>query len=291
MWQVNWMYNVIYMRHVNESILQSIFDENEYQKFLFILKEVCDQDKDVLGVLITGSFTQNLQLPDPKATINANAYNEAYKLILNKQRRRIFPSRSSDLDIWVLTKDPYPQDIAERVKSTLEDRSIELVQWLAENMHSPNYYYEWINRKQKAFNEFYKQNSMYSEAWIKKNPEYPWRGGKLKRAIIRELESSLPRVVNRINHNFEKKIPGEFFELRSYPTSVFNLRPEEIMVEGKIDKTPFPFPLDDLVDLNDNCYVLYAREESKDELIYPFNSKGEILNERLQKLVRRDDFV
>lgn len=273
------------MIELRESVLQALVNEREFQDVKDIVKEVCEQDEDVLGVLITGSLTQRLRLNDPENPTYRNAYEAAYGRILNKARRRIFPSRTSDLDVWVMTADPYDTDRATEIKETIQDRSIDIITWLANNPDAHDQ--RWISKKSIAFDEFYKQPSMYSPRWLERNPKYPWRGGAIKRHITTQLETHMGDFIARINHNFEKRIPGEFIELRAYPPSVFNLRPEDVLIQGQIDKTPFPFPMDDLLRADDNCFVLYAKSSDIDGLIYPFNPEGPVLNKRLKDFVRR----
>lgn len=273
------------MIELRESVLQAIVNEREFQDVKDVVKEVCEKDEDVLGVLITGSLTQRLRLLDPETVTYKNAYDAAYGVILNKARRRIFPSRTSDLDVWVMTADPNDTERAEEIKETIQDRSIELISWLAQNPDAHDQ--RWVNRKHTAFDEFYKKQSMYTQRWLEQNPSYPWRGGNIKRAITTELETHMADFIARINHNFEKKVPGQFIELRAYPPSVFNLRPEEFPVEGQIDKTPFPFVMDDILRADDNCFVLYTRGSDINGMIYPFNPDGPVLNQRLKDFVKR----
>lgn len=266
---------------VNETAMQSLFNESEFSDFKGIIKEVCEQNEDIQGVVITGSLTQRLRLPDPDETSYLNKYDEAYSLIENKGRRRVFPSKTSDLDVWVCLKDP---DGLGDVKTALESRAIELLCWLADNQHRHNTS-EWIARKQAAFDKFYKQAYMYSAQWNAQNPKMPWRGSTLKREIVEALQHSMPSLVARINYHFDKKIPGEFIELRAFPASTFNLRVEELFIDGAVDKTPFPFILERLLDMQRNCFVLYVSEKGLDRMIYPLNEDGERLGNSILNFI------
>src|SRR6185369_15717542 len=166
----------------------------------------CEQNEDIQGVVITGSLTQRLRLPDPEETIYLNKHDQAYSLIENKGRRRVFPSKTSDLDVWVCLKDP---DGIGDVRAVLESSAIELLCWLAENQHL-HQTKEWVARKEAAFDRFYKQAYMYSAKWNEQNSRLPWRGSALKKQIVEALEHSMPSLVKRINHHFDKKVPGEF---------------------------------------------------------------------------------
>lgn len=266
---------------INETAMQSLFTESEFSDFKGVVKEVCEQNPEIQGVVITGSLTQKLRLPDPQEVAFINKYDQAYSLIENKGRRRIYPSRSSDLDVWVCLKDP---DGIGDVKAALESRAIELLCWLADNQdkHQSS---EWIERKKGALNAFYKQVYMYSAQWNQQNPNMPWRGHELKSQIIQSLQHSMPDLVARINHHFDKKVPGEFFELRAYPESTFNLRVEEIFVDGSADKTPFPFVLERLLDMERNCFLLYVSDQGQERMIYPLNENGERLGNRILDLM------
>ncbi len=260
---------------LEQSTLQALFNPQEFRDFSGIISEVCARHPDVQGVVITGSLTQRLRLPEPPDGHFENPYQEAYSLIERPGRRRIFPSATSDLDVWVCLKDP--DDIGD-VKLALETRAIELIKWLAD--HQGLYpTAEWALLKQQAFDAFYKQAYMYSHVWNELNPQYPWRGGHLKREIIRELQGSMPSLIARINHHFTKGIPGQFIELRALPASTFNLRPDENIIDGVEDKSPFPRIIERLLDMDRNCFVLFISNTGQEEMIYPFNMDGERLGQ------------
>ncbi len=258
---------------LEQSTMRALFNLEEFNDFTAIVKEVCVKRPEIRGVVITGSLTQSLRLPDPLNSHFNNQFAKAYNLIERPGRRRIFSSSASDLDVWVCLKDP---DNIGNVRLALETQAIALLKWLSVNLdlYSKE---EWVDKKHQVFNEFYKQAYMYSETWNQLNPSYPWRGGSLKRELSQALQYHMPSLVSRINYHFDKKIPGEFIELRAYPECTFNLRPDESVIDGKEDKSPFPRIIERLLDMNRNCFVLYVSEAGQENMIYPLNVDGERL--------------
>jgi hypothetical protein len=156
----------------------------ELSDFQDVITEVCERNNEIKSVLMTGSLTQRLRLPDPIHEDFDSKYEAAYSLIEKKSRRRIYPSRTSDLDIWVCLKNP--EGIEADVEAIIESRGIELIKWLADNV-SLYPTDKWAELKMQAFGEFYKQVYMYSAAWNASNPKMPWRGSQLKREIAQAL--------------------------------------------------------------------------------------------------------
>ena len=118
---------------LEQSTMQSLFNTEEFSDFTSIVKEVCVCKPEVRGVVITGSLTQSLRLPEPTTPNFNNQYAKAYSLIERINRRRIFPSAKSDLDVWVCLKDP---DNIGDVRLALETRAIALLKWLSVNLDS-----------------------------------------------------------------------------------------------------------------------------------------------------------
>ncbi len=94
----------------------------------------------------------------------------------------------------------------------------------------------------------------------------------------------LPDFVERVNKFTSKAIPGDFLEIRAYPESVFNLRPDQIMMEGDIlDREPFPQIGDDQwISPDHSSAVLYSSDEST---IYPFRLDGRIVGEDISRYI------
>jgi hypothetical protein len=84
----------------------------------------------------------------------------------------------------------------------------------------------------------------------------------------------MPSLVSRINYHFDKKIPGDFMELRAFPECTFNLRPDETFINGVENKSPFPRIIERIIDMDRNCFVLYVSNEGSERMIYPFNPDG-----------------
>lgn len=126
---------------------------------------------------------------------------------------------------------------------------------------------------------------MYTNKWLQKHPERPWMAETLKGEIIQALEYSMPSLVSRINHHFDNNVQGDFLEIRAYPESTFNLRVEELFVDGKPDKTPFPFILERLLDMQRNCFLLYVSNTGQDKLIYPLDPEGQRLGEGIKNFI------
>jgi hypothetical protein len=94
-------------RHLTfkETALNTLMSQREFEQIMVCLKDVCDKDDDILGVLLTGSFIQNRRLlrsvPDLEMTPQTKHY---YSMHLMKNKKiGIHPA--SDIDFWVLTKD------------------------------------------------------------------------------------------------------------------------------------------------------------------------------------------
>ncbi len=255
---------------LHESTISALMNESEFSDFQHVIIDVCRSHPDIEGVVITGSLTQKLSLPQTLSTQYENPQQAAYGLIEKRQRRRIFPSATSDLDVWVCLKNP--EGVAD-VSGIIESRAIELIDWLACN--SDKYpTEEWAVQKAIAFDSFYKKTYMYTNTWMQDNPTMPWRGSKLKREITGALEANMPSLVERINYHFQKKIPGDFLELRAFPSMTFNLRPDETFIDGVENKNPFPRIIERLLDFDRNCFVLYVSEQGRDNMVYPLNAAG-----------------
>lgn len=258
--------------------LQAVCNPSEFAIFKDIVATKSESNPNILGVLVIGSFIQRLELTTEELPKVTNPKQEAYEVIRARQRRRMFPSINSDLDIWVMTTDEkYPEPIKEDITA----RSIELIDWLANNPHQHMTDY-WTNLKQVAFGLYYKNPLLYSKSW--NNLGIPWNAESFKTEVVREIVHWIPDMTKRINRNFTKKLPGSFLEVRAFPQSTFNLRPEELMINGDEDRTPFPRIMNqDWISRDKNTIILYAREGAN--LIYPFNQSGEKLGSRLEDYI------
>ncbi len=268
---------------LEQTALQSILNEQEYRDFEGVLTEVCRQEPSIIGVLAIGSLVQDMRLPDPSGLATPRTEREEiYDVIRNRGRRRIFPSANSDLDLWICTQNPFE---AQYVEHAIEYRAIELIDTLINDrsIHGTN---RWIELKQKAFGAFYKKDYLYTDQWKTSNQDAPWNAEDFKTRLISELMYWLPDVVRRVNYNFKKQIPGDFLEVRAYPECTFNLRPEDLVIDGVVEKSPFPRIVNnDWLDINRNAMVLYVTDQVSPSTIYPFQEDGRRLGNDIQQFI------
>lgn len=256
---------------LKDSMLQSLFSEQEYARFKEIIFDVSQKYKDVKGVLVTGSLVQRVQLANPSPPhkiLDRRA--SAYAQIVGRTKRKIFPSANSDLDMWVLTEE---QEGNETISTMLTERGLDLLEWYASQGDNVDLS-EWIRLKCNAFDEFYKQSFLYSENWRAGNSN-PAHATGFKQEIEEQLERTLPGVRDKVNYYFRRDFRGQFIEVRAFPPSVFNLKTERIMIGNQEDRTPFTFYIRDWVDLEKNCLVVYCSNE-QERLTYPFNPQGTV---------------
>ena len=259
----------------NNSTLQSLFDEREFKRFSGIIRETAQDFPEIQGVLITGSLVQYVRLPNRQNGYKLNSMQKAYEDIVCRSRRKFFPHLDSDLDIWLLIDDIKGNDF---VPKELDDKALELIDWYAKQKTLD--LKEWIDKKHEAFDVFYKQVLLYPKSWTKKN-EIPYYGWGFKETLVDNIGCGLKPVRDRIKGFFSKNYPRDFLEVRAFPSSVFNLRPEKITLDdGEVDRTPFPYYMKDWLDSERNCVVLYRRKDNK-EAIYPFDEGGVVLGQRV----------
>jgi hypothetical protein len=258
-----------------QSNLTSIFDENtdEFATFSEILSRTASEHPEILGVLLTGSLVQRRLLPDPFPNVQGIAKTSrqlAYQEIVSRTRRKLWPHSNADLDIWLLIED---ETIGTELANVLSSRALDLIAWYSKQKSIDTN--KWIQKKHRAFDEFYKKERLYPRTWLANNP-LPHHGSCYKEMVIYRTSRDLQDFTNRIRFNMNKTYPSAFLELRAFPESVFNLRPEKIEVcEGSLDRTPFAYYMKDWLDLEQNCMIVYTRPDAKD-LIYPFSSEGRV---------------
>jgi hypothetical protein len=102
--------------------------------------------------------------------------------------------------------------------------------------------------------------------------------------LERYMIDNMPGAVSRINNFVSKRIPGEFLEVRAFPESLFNLRPEENKLpDGSTERMPFPRIADDQwISPNHTSFVLYDNGAT----IYPFKQNGTMLGQAIDTHVR-----
>lgn len=262
-----------------ESTLQMLLNEDEFEELKNSTAFVASRFEDIEGVFITGSLVQKIQLPEPPVNLNLSKLSQAYAEIVGRTRRKLFPHRDSDFDFWILTKE---QPGNESLPEYLDSKAIELISWYAEQDKVD--LAEWIYRKHQAFGDIYKKQFLYSSQWNASNCPIPSNAEGFRSALEKEIREKIPSLVAKVSYYFSKSIPGEFIEVRAFPASVFNLKPERIPVGDYEDRTPFPFFIRDWVDKDRNCILLYTRSDARN-LIYPFNPEGYIPGENIAKFI------
>lgn len=266
---------------LTNTFLQAIFTEDEFNIFSQIVEEVAESFPDVIGVMMIGSLAQNICL-SPRNTISTEFMTPkelVYEKIRNRERKRSFPRLESDMDIWVCIQNPLNHL---NIENEIIQRGKELIDWLALNplLHQSA---EWIEKKEQAFDHLYKQKEFYPESWLRVNGDEPWMAKNFKIEIEKRMLNELPQVVARVNTNFKKHIPGNFIEMRAYPECTFNLRPEDLVVDGMENRSPFPRIFnDDWISLERNVVVLYSDHRST---IYPFRRNGKKLGQEIQQYI------
>lgn len=262
-----------------DSTLQILFSLDEFSTFSEIVNDICKKLPDIHGVLLTGSLVQRFKLPNPPKRYQSLT-NEAiaYEKIRYRAKRKLFPHPQSDLDIWILTASAGG---LENVPRTLDSRALELLDWYAKQ-EAPNMK-TWISMKHERFDEFYKKEYLYTNSWREYN-EVPYFAWGFKENLIDRIGCDLKNTREKINYYFQKSYPKEFLEVRAYPNIVFNLRPEKIIIDNKEDRTPFVYYMKDLLDHENNCIVLYARDDVS-PLIYPFAEDGIALGEAVAQTI------
>ena len=108
---------------------------------------------------------------------------------------------------------------------------------------------------------------------------------RFKAMVEQALLHRVPDFVGRIARFTEKKIPGNFLEVRAFPESVFNLRPDDVAVPGDgKDRQPFPRIADEQwISPSHASSVLYAADGVS---IYPFVGEGRILGQEIHDYIQ-----
>jgi len=262
-----------------ESTLQMVLNDTEFGELINSIGLVASHYEDIQGVLITGSLVQKIQLPNPPTNPNLSRLARAYAEIVGRTRRKLFPHIDSDFDFWILTKDQPGND---SYPEYLDNKALELISWYASQNKVD--LAEWIYKKGNAFRDIYKNPVLYSSKWKEYNYPIPCNAEGFKLELKNEIIAKLPSLAAKVSYYFRKSTINEFIEARAYPSSVFNLRPERILVGDADDRTPFPFFIKDWVDRDRNCLLLYTRSDATN-LIYPFILDGMIPGERIAEAI------
>lgn len=264
-----------------DSTLKKLFNPDEFELFCEIIRHTASEYSEILGVLVTGSFVQRLQLPLPSGNASSNRSSEhaVYERIVSRTRRKFSTHPGSDLDIWVLTEDA-PETA--NIWQTLDAKAIALVRWYAQ--HGEDDVMKWIMRKHEAFDAYYKKDDFYPATWVSSSP-LPHLALGFRECIVDRIGNHLGDFRHRVMIHMQKPYPTKFLEVRAFPKALFNLRPEKIAVTPEnLDRTPFAYYLKDWLDLEENCIVLYTKEGAT-ELIYPFDTNGRVPGQALADAV------
>lgn len=254
-----------------ETTLQILFDERDFSQLSEIIYNLGVKNPDIMGILLTGSLVQKIKLPNPSFLDIQTELAKTYQTIVGRAKRRLWPHLESDLDLWICTKDPENGDNFSQI---IDERGISLIEQLSSNPAMP--LEDWIGKKRNAFDEFYKKVNLYSDCWLRETPDRPWLAQHFEQQLMQEVENKFILLGEKVNYYFKKEFPSEFIEIRAYPSCVFHLRPEKIVLKGKTDRTPFSYYLQDWVRRDNNCLVLYSKESPSSEIIYPFNLDGRV---------------
>ncbi|RWZ78229.1 MAG: hypothetical protein EOT05_00465 [Candidatus Microsaccharimonas sossegonensis] len=262
--------------------MQALIDPTEWVILNEKTQEVAVDYPDITGVLAIGSLIQTFRPPSSFLEQRLpGQLGAAYDSVRNAGRRKLFPGPKSDLDVWVALKDTPESSAAEYAVSTA---GISLVEELA-NHSVERGTRQWHNKKRAAFGGYYKRPEFYSARFAEANPQdAPWMAANFKQHLESAILENIPDFVERVNRFTSKTIPGDFLEIRAYPESVYNLRPDQIMMEGDIlDREPFPQIGDDQwISPDHSSSILYSSGKST---IYPFRLDGRIVGEDMNRYI------
>lgn len=265
-----------------------LFTEEEYVLFLKAVHDTAEKFTDIIGVLGVGSLLQPSRIPDEFFIPRYNtARGLAYEKIRNPGRRRLAIREGSDLDIWICTKDT---DTSRSAQESVELGAIALlselvsgtIKWGSEH---------WHNKKEAIFGKYYKNSNLYPKNFvIENNNTDPWMAYQFKAILEKYICEHMPSFVGKVNQLFDKKIPGNFLEIRAFPESLFHLRPDDsLMPNMQEDRMPFPRVANDQwISPEHSSLILY---KSNDVNIYPFKEDGCILGSRIADFLSVDDAI
>ncbi len=258
--------------------IQALIDPSEWVTLHEKTQEIAADYPDITGVIAIGSL---IQCPRPPARYleqrRPGELGAAYDSVRNAGRRKLFPGQNSDLDIWVALNDT-PQSAA--AETAVSRAGIGLIEALA-NGTVERGTQQWHYKKRSAFTGNYKNTDFYTSRFTEANSsDAPWMAADFKQRLEASIVANIPDFVDRVNRFTTKKIPGDFLEVRAYPESVYNLRPDQVMMDGGIlDREPFPQIGDDQwISPQDLSTILYAGDKSE---IYPFVSDGRMVGQEM----------
>jgi len=250
-----------------------IMTKGEFLHFTNQIRSLCQNHKDIMGLLITGSLVQSPKASWAPAQIPIKGVAAKYYDICMEKKRKNTPHKGSDLDVWVCTKDFSKH--SKSIKAEIDNKALSTLEWYAS---SPDASADEFNEKTKRFfSPYYKNSDLYSRSWKSENPE-PWMAEGFKEEFSQALRKCSPGIEEMLQENFNGRPLDEFVEIRAYPQSTFNLKPHHAKCSFGMSREPFSYFIRDLVHTGRNCIVLY-RKECDNSLIYPFKKDGFMLGE------------
>lgn len=263
-----------------------LLNAGEYEQFLQAVRSTAQNFPDIIGVLAVGSLVQTSEIPDDFFIPRHNTPRGlAYEQIRNPGRRRLGIQESSDLDIWICTKDT---DASRAAQERVEIGGIALLSELVSGTLEWGSFH-WHNKKQAIFGQYYKNPEFYSKEFICANGnDEPWMAREFKKQLEACVVEHIPGFVEKVNKGFSKKIPGIFFEIRAFPESLFHLRIDGTMMPNmQVDRAPFPRVFNDqLISPDHGSFILFTSESVA---IYPFKKDGRVLGSRIADYLAVDD--
>ena len=268
--------------------LNDFFSTEEYTLFLQAIQDIAKKFTDIIGVLGVGSLVQSSRIPDDFFIPRYNTTRGlAYEKIRNPSRRRLSIRDGTDLDIWICTKDT---EVSRSSQENVELGAIALISELTSGTIKWGSEH-WHNKKVAIFNQYYKNPEFYSTDFITANGgNDPWMANQFKVMLEAYVIEHIPNFVKKVNQRFDKKIPGNFFEIRAFPESLFHLRPDDsIMPNSKEDRMAFPrIANDQWISPNHSSVVLY---KSTNITIYPFKKNGRILGNSIANFLAIENTI
>lgn len=264
----------MYRSEYGKREIQHFMNEDEYLTFSEIVHDLSETDSTIEGVLVVGSLMQSPGVfPANHFDSLPGKMGQAYDIVRRPERRKFGYSETSDLDIWVCT-----EDVVEGLEHPVNQKGIQLLGMAALDPSIIGTK-QWSREKWERFSEYYKNPLLYAQSKFICGSE-PWMAERFKAELERMTDRYLPRVTEIINTNLTKKIPGKFLEIRAYPKSLFNLRPDEHHFAGDEDRNPFPRIADSQwISRKHNADILY---ESEGIDIYPFREDGRVLGQDMK---------
>lgn len=264
--------------------LQAFMEPSEWLIFNEEVANVAEGYPDITGVLAIGSLVQSFRPPvNFYENQRSGPLGVAYESVRHPERRKVFPSNRSDLDIWVVLKDTKESANAEHAVSI---GGIALLEELASGTTQRGTA-QWSRKKEAAFNAFYKNSDLYPRGFTTTAHQgaQPWMATRFKAMVEQAVLHRIPGFAERIARFTEHKIPGDFLEVRAFPESVFNLRPDDVVIPGAgKDRQPFPRIADEQwIGPSHASSVLYAADGVS---IYPFAGEGRVLGQEIHDYIQ-----